>query len=366
MSKDHIAFFKRQVSLTEWFNEVNPAESAAFRDEDNPKRERLGIVSKIIGLPYDKPASFPATAVFEDDPAFTAFVKEHGDELCAVRIIPKDPNDPKLRMRGHTVTDGITWCKEQDIDPKKYTVDIVPHAEDKEWATVFVLNQHGAFGEITSGDHSELTQGYYEHESPIVFEWDFQKWTFSREASGAKEHLEKIMQYLKVADADKRKALQQEVNATFAHNYLEGYFETTSHYSTGVWFIDYNRILGKTFSNITSVIGSNAHEDNLHGRTGSGGKAQGKVRIVRDEDLASTQLTNQEVLVCVMTSPEYVPLMQQAAAIVTDLGGVLSHAAIIARELKKPCIVGTRTATTSLKEGQYIEVDADNGIVTIL
>ena len=55
--------------------------------------------------------------------------------------------------------------------------------------------------------------------------------------------------------------------------------------------------------------------------------------------------------------------MEKAAAIVTDIGGITTHAAIISRELGIPCIIGTKIATKLLKDGDYIEVDAENGIV---
>ncbi len=67
-----------------------------------------------------------------------------------------------------------------------------------------------------------------------------------------------------------------------------------------------------------------------------------------------------------MTTPDYVPLMQCAVAVVTDLGGILSHAAIVCRELRKPCIVGTKVATQVLKDGDLVEVDTERGIVRIL
>jgi pyruvate,water dikinase len=67
-----------------------------------------------------------------------------------------------------------------------------------------------------------------------------------------------------------------------------------------------------------------------------------------------------------MTSPDYIHLMKNAAAIVTDLGGILCHAAIIAREFNIPCIVGTLKATSILKDMDTVEVDADKGTITIL
>jgi pyruvate,water dikinase len=67
-----------------------------------------------------------------------------------------------------------------------------------------------------------------------------------------------------------------------------------------------------------------------------------------------------------MTSPDYVPAMKRAKAIITDEGGLLSHAAIMSREFGKPCIIGTKIATKILKDGMMVEVDADKGIVRII
>jgi pyruvate,water dikinase len=73
-----------------------------------------------------------------------------------------------------------------------------------------------------------------------------------------------------------------------------------------------------------------------------------------------------EILVTPMTMPEYVPAMKLAAAIVTDEGGIICHAAISAREMEKPCIIGTRVATRCLDSGDWVEVNANKGIITIL
>jgi len=67
-----------------------------------------------------------------------------------------------------------------------------------------------------------------------------------------------------------------------------------------------------------------------------------------------------------MTRPEFVPLMKKAAGVVTDEGGISCHAAIISRELGIPCIIGTKTATRRLKDGDQVEVNADRGIVKII
>ncbi len=106
----------------------------------------------------------------------------------------------------------------------------------------------------------------------------------------------------------------------------------------------------------------------LIGRTASSGKVQGRVCIVNVADLQSLakdakKFQKGDILVTQMTQPNMVMLCEKAAAIVTDEGGITSHAAIISRELNIPCLVGTQFATKVLKDGDLVEVDADNGIV---
>lgn len=73
-----------------------------------------------------------------------------------------------------------------------------------------------------------------------------------------------------------------------------------------------------------------------------------------------------DIIVTVMTSVEFVPLMERASAFVTNEGGITSHASIVSRELNKPCIIGTKIATQVLKDGDLVEVDANKGIVKII
>ena len=83
-------------------------------------------------------------------------------------------------------------------------------------------------------------------------------------------------------------------------------------------------------------------------------------------DYKNSKFQNGEVLVTGMTDPNFTDLMKKAAAIVTDGGGMLSHAAIVARELKTACVIGTKIATQVLKDGDFVEVDANIGVVRIL
>ncbi|MFA6461426.1 MAG: PEP-utilizing enzyme [Candidatus Woesearchaeota archaeon] len=95
------------------------------------------------------------------------------------------------------------------------------------------------------------------------------------------------------------------------------------------------------------------------------GKHVGRVRIIMNPDKVSDFEEN-SVLVTSMTRPEFFPLMKKSGSIVTNEGGITCHAAILARELGVPCIVGTSVATSILRDGDLVEVDANHGVVKIL
>ncbi|MFA6422551.1 MAG: PEP-utilizing enzyme [Candidatus Buchananbacteria bacterium] len=103
----------------------------------------------------------------------------------------------------------------------------------------------------------------------------------------------------------------------------------------------------------------------IKGLSACKGKASGLVKIVSGvKDLDKVDLGN--ILVASMTMPKYLPAMKKASAFITDEGGITCHAAIIAREIGKPCVIGTKIATKILKDGDLVEVNADEGIIKIL
>ncbi|UCD21272.1 MAG: hypothetical protein JSW08_01430 [archaeon] len=98
----------------------------------------------------------------------------------------------------------------------------------------------------------------------------------------------------------------------------------------------------------------------------SKGFMRGPIKIVKDPSKEHQKLNNGDILVTSMTTPNFVPLMERAAAIITEEGGMLCHAAIVSRELGIPAVVGVRGIMSSLKDGDLVEIDAEKGIVKIL
>ena len=110
--------------------------------------------------------------------------------------------------------------------------------------------------------------------------------------------------------------------------------------------------------------------DKLTGQTANRGSVTGIARVVFVKDIAQFEedlrnFKEGEILVTTMTSPLVIPIIKKSAGIVTDEGGICSHAAIVSREFNIPCVVGTHFATKNIKTGDVIELDATNGVVSI-
>jgi phosphohistidine swiveling domain-containing protein len=123
-------------------------------------------------------------------------------------------------------------------------------------------------------------------------------------------------------------------------------------------------LVGSSYKDLQKGLASFTGNE-LKGSIAYRGLAKGTARIIFNP-FKVKKFDKGDVLITGMTRPEFLPLMKKASAFVTDAGGLLSHAAIVARELKKPCILATENASKVIKDGDLVEVDANNGIVRIL
>jgi len=114
----------------------------------------------------------------------------------------------------------------------------------------------------------------------------------------------------------------------------------------------------------TDVVAADRSSDTVEGLGVSAGIAEGIVRVVRDLDEAD--IDEGTVIVCRATDPSWASLFPLAEAVITDVGSAMSHAAIVCRELGLPCVAGTRTGTTLLRDGMRVRVDGTSGRVQIL
>jgi pyruvate, water dikinase len=113
------------------------------------------------------------------------------------------------------------------------------------------------------------------------------------------------------------------------------------------------------------MAGEQPDSNEIKGFAASNGVVEGVARVVKSVDEID-RLRHGDILVCQVTNPSWAPVFQKIAAAVSDIGGSMSHAAIVAREYGLPAVVGTGTATQKIKDGQRIRVDGGRGVVTLL
>lgn len=135
----------------------------------------------------------------------------------------------------------------------------------------------------------------------------------------------------------------------------------------GILYFDDGKA-GKKFIHAISAhfaIKKGSRAKKITGSIANPGIVSGRVKILHD-NTELNKVREGDILVASMTTPDFVPAMERAAAFVTDEGGILCHAAILSREMDKPCIIGTKNATRILKDNERIEVNANTGVVRLL
>lgn len=352
-----------QPSLAEWFKAVGgqDALSEAVRAEDNTRTARFDILHAVMGLPIDQPVVFEATELRTPSPHFSALLEELGDKPCAIRLVPKKDGLPKLRNRGLPLRECYeTWFLKQVINPTDYLAEVYRHSNTQTWAATFVVKPEGVVGEMVQGLHTQLTHG--EISTPIYrFVYNFSAWEWS--APGAEAQAKRMLDAVRVRDQAQQKELQKKLGARFASDYMQGYFEATIRDENELIFIDYNRLLADHITIPEHMGNAEQLAATLTGLPACPGRATGKAVMVNADTIPSVAFAAGDILVCDNTDVRYLPFMKRAGAIVTERGGLLSHAAIVARELKIPCVVGVKGLLSALKSGETVTIDGGRGMV---
>lgn len=186
-----------------------------------------------------------------------------------------------------------------------------------------------------------------------MFEWDGFETTVSEVPDNKKE--------TETLDKDKIQMLWESAN-----NILDYYGEPQD-VEWAIYENDLYILQSRPITSIEDNMTENDERDNaneilVEGLGASPGKQSGEVRIVNQID-ETDRVSGGDILVTEVTTPDMVPAMQRAEAVITDEGGITSHAAIVSRELGVPAIVGTTEATDTLENGDMVTVDADKGVV---
>lgn len=360
-------YFREHLSLSDWLIKADVPGRDRLVREDATKRDRLSFLSSTMRLPIVHSFSFRIDEVTGASDRFAEFCSCAGGAPYALRALPRVEGQPILRNRKLLVPELVTWLLSLNVDLCQYDLSFEPHI-DPTMATLFVVGDYRVFGEAAHGSVLQLNKGTDSGDARVRFEFDYQQWHFSGQDAEVEAFVRAAVQAVQVPDQDARATLETGLKARFRNDYLCGYFEVVTSLQTGPMFIDYNRVLIQNARDLSLPVFDAADHPSsrtLRGQGACRGVVKGCARVVSADEAGTLSLEPGQILVCHFTSPSFVPLITQASAVVTDIGGVLSHAAIVCRELGKTCVVGAKTATSVIRDGQEIEVDGDQGIVRI-
>lgn len=349
-------------SISEWLSEINFKQLKTFRREDAQKRDRLELLNSTIGLPYLKAYKFKPLEIINKTLRFQELLKEVGKTKFLFKLLPTNSSLPKLRTRDKNLKGCAIWLNEQKIDTSKYNIEIVPIDKNERISAVFCCNKNGIWGEIINGPIWNFSKGTYKKQ-PTVFSFDYKDWYFSHQNKLSEQFIKRAVEKIIINDENKIKKLKNKLKIDIVGiKYLQGYFECIER-SGEILFVDYNRSLFKIIEKSLTTV---SHGINfLHGICLGPGKAIGKATVITNKDKKIKFLKN-SIIVCHTADFKLLPYLKQSKGIITERGAILSHAAIVCRELRIPFVAHVKNATEKIKTGQKIIIDADKGVVKIV
>lgn len=360
-------YFQRHSALSDWLRPAASDRREAILAEDLTRADRLAVLNSVIGLPIVDATRFSGTEVIEQFARFAEFERSAIGPYAVKAVLQAD-DGIVVRNRNLPIQDLIAWLHTQVGDIADYTLEFSPHVPN-EWSTIFVVTSGGVLGEVVRGSLRQLTQGGGATAQAASYTYDFTTWTSPSRDPRSREIAENSLSYIKVESTEKRDTLTDLLGISFANDeYIMGYFEGICGPDGKFHFIDFNMALAQPIDDSywSSIrLQQQSAPTQIHGLTASRGVVRGRARVILHHDSLDTEFQQGDILVCVEPVPTMVPLLATAGGLVNDRGGILSHASIVCRELKVPCIVGTHNATELIRNGAMIELDATAGLVTI-
>jgi len=243
---------------------------------------------------------------------------------------------------------------------------------DTDWLNNFIKEKNNV--ELFLNNKDELINRYrifFACHQAVYWSGDYaSKVSESKETKAKVKVLQKAYQYNEMVVPSMEKYFRDLGINNYLYDEL-GSKEKFAERYIGIFFINKRReLLNKEeMQELENLIESRQQVSKnikeLKGIIVSKGQYVGKVKLIKDLNKLD-QVVKGDVLVTFMTRPQFNPVLKNVGAIITDDGGALCHAAILAREFNIPTVVGTKIATKVLKDGDMVEVDANNGLVKIL
>lgn len=368
---------KLTYSMSEWLEQLKrngadiPEEKILeLKQSDFTKWDRLKKLNHLIGLPIHHFYDFEPEEVIEDTERVQKFFQQFPSPIYSIKAEPKQEFEKShTRQRKHHATreEVFEFVKNLQPRPSDYMISIWEGFAESHSGNL-ILSPECSIAEIKKGIHVDLTQGYTTPDELVyTVEFDLRNpsLTFAPLPDSFPQILTEALTCLRVPR-----------NATMpyatVYGHVSGYFEYLYNEAQGFRFFDFNTVLMNNWADIASLFAHQSQRDDaglegkvvLKGRSAYPGVVEGRAAVVRGSDELHI-VQEGDILIAPITTTEYVPILKKVRGIVCEWGGVTSHPAIIARELKIPTIVGVKGLLGQVRTGDRVEVDADKGIVKI-
>jgi len=345
---------EKSTSLQKWNKIINSIFHKHLSIEDTKDRELIYSRLHGLGLPHERCISFPV-GQFPTKNDFETAIARLGIPywVSAVPDARFGQLNRQSKLRLYDLESGWEFINKLQ-SKKEYKIIVMQYADNPDFKGTALISRagNGVVEFITGDRHYIMTRGFTLTD-PMLFD-----------RNG-------IKRYSKTVVEDKQNKLFDLLNTVYGH--LELQYGTIDR-KKQITFFDFNEEkaymkIDKIWNDLNEYFSckKKAQKKFLYGLPASSGKASGRCVVVHHETAGIyDQVKKGDILVSDTTTPEMTMIMKKVSAIVTDLGGVTSHAAIVCRELRIPAVVGVGNATEHLKTGDMIRVDADKGEIETL
>lgn len=345
---------EKTTSLQKWNKIITTIFHKHMEIEESKDRELIYSKMHSLGLPHERCIAF-SMGQFPTRKDFEIAVGRLGSPywISAVPNARLAQLNRQMKLRIYDITTGWDFISKLP-NKKDYKIIVMQYADNPDFKGTALISKSGlGIAEFITGDrHYIMTRGLTLTD-PMLF------------------NQEKIVRFSKTIPQEMQKRLYNLVRGVFGH--LEFQYGVIGQ-NKRITFFDYNE--QKAYIEIDAIwkdlnnyfINNKSNQKKVfYGLPASPGKAVGRCVIIHHETAGIYDKVNKgDILVSDTTTPEMTIIMKKVSAIITDLGGVTSHAAIVCRELKIPAIVGVGNATEHLKTGDMVRVDADKGKIEIV
>jgi phosphoenolpyruvate synthase/pyruvate phosphate dikinase len=346
--------FEKTTSLQKWNKIIESIFHRHMAIEDSKDRELIYSKMHSLGLPHERCIAF-SLGHFPSKLEFEIAVGRLGYPywISAVPNPKLAQLNRQMKLRLYDIQTG--WDFISNLPNKKdYKIIVMQYADNPDFKGTVLISKSGhGFAEFITGDrHYIMTRGLTLTD-PMLF------------------NQEKIIRFSKTVPVKMQEKLYHLVRGIFGH--LEFQYGVIGQ-NKRITFFDYNEEkayieIDKIWTDLQSYFLNikKQFKKKIYGLPASSGKATGRCVVVHHETAGVyDKIEKGDILVADTTTPEMTIIMKKVKAIITDLGGVTSHAAIVCRELNIPAIVGCGNATEHLKTGDMVRVDADRGEIEII